>query len=100
MKCKASIDTIENPYHGLRSRYLKHVESCAYLITDSYAHVVLTLGNQNLDGWQFFVCPVGLYCCPHRVLEELEEDVIKVRRRVAEGQRHLLAFFVQHFYLA
>ena len=52
-----------------------------YLITDLDGDVILSLSNKYIDVGQVDGL-LALDDGPHRVLEELEEDVLEVRRRV------------------
>ena len=69
-----------------------------YLITNSNADIVLPFGDQDLDGGQLGQV-MTLHGRPHRVLEQLEHDVVKVGRRIGQGQGNLFPLLVHNFQL-
>ena len=52
------------------------------LVADPDGHVVLALGEEHLDFGQLGRLAVRLHRGTHRVLEELEQDVVEVGRGV------------------
>ena len=63
----------------------------AALVADADADVVLPLGDEHVDVRQVEGAALArLHDGAHGVLEELEEDVVEVLRRVAQRHRHLV----------
>ena len=70
------------------------------LVTDSNADIMVALGDKDLDVGEGPGTPVRLHRRSHRVLEELEEDVVEVGRGVAERKTNLLTLCVHHLHLS
>mgnify|MGYP001218501745 CR=1 FL=1 len=66
-----------------------------YLVTDSDADIMFPFGEENLDAGKVAGRrPVRFYRGSHRVFKQLEEDVVEVGRRVAQGQRNLSTLLI------
>ena len=64
------------------------------LVADPDADVLRPLGEQHLHGGQLRRAGVRLHRSAHRVLEQLEQDVVEVGRGVGQRRTHSLPLLV------
>jgi len=70
------------------------------LIADPDADVMLALGDEDLYFWELLGFSVSLHRGTHRVLEQLEEDMVEVGGWVDQGETHLLALLITNHCLS